>query len=364
MICKYCGAQYTGNTCPACGKVIPLVKRSTDLDVLMSGTPAPAPSAAPAPKTYEQGIREGYQKGLKEGYDNGCRESKSPAVSAAVPAAAPSHRKITLKTILLSAAVVVVAAAAGGLIGNRIGYNAGYKGGSSDGQAEGIRIAESTYKPQIDSWAEKYQEDVEQARREGYETAKKELAASAVTPTPAPVEIPSAITPVPAASDFDFPYSSKYTAREDPVVAQIQNRLLALGYSDVGEIDGKFGANTETAVKQFNADHGLGNTGIVDEKTFYLLFKDMEMDLFCNLFQIDEEKYRSLFPPAEPAANESASEESANASETQGTEPETAAGRPDMITEWYTTLFPFLNAESLQVPSETEQPIGFSSDQV
>ena len=74
MICKYCGAQYTGNKCASCGKVIPLVRRSTVLDRLMADAEKPQPVSV---KTFEQGLKEGYQKGLSEGYQNGLKESQS-----------------------------------------------------------------------------------------------------------------------------------------------------------------------------------------------------------------------------------------------------------------------------------------------
>ena len=49
-------------------------------------------------------------------------------------------------------------------------------------------------------------------------------------------------------------------------VASIQSNLQTLGY-DVGGIDGVYGGNTESAMKQFQADYGLPQTGIYDTKT-------------------------------------------------------------------------------------------------
>jgi hypothetical protein len=57
-------------------------------------------------------------------------------------------------------------------------------------------------------------------------------------------------------------------------VAAVQQRLLDLGYSDVGEVDGFYGPMTEAAVKQFRTDQGLdGSQGVVDAITWSLLFK-------------------------------------------------------------------------------------------
>ncbi len=54
-------------------------------------------------------------------------------------------------------------------------------------------------------------------------------------------------------------------ARKTRVIA-LQKRLVDLGYK-LGEIDGKFGSLTETAVLAFQSDNGLASTGFVDERT-------------------------------------------------------------------------------------------------
>ncbi|MBP5726168.1 MAG: peptidoglycan-binding protein [Clostridia bacterium] len=55
-------------------------------------------------------------------------------------------------------------------------------------------------------------------------------------------------------------------------VKELQQELQKLGY-DVGKsgADGKFGANTEKAVKAFQKDHGLKTDGIVGAKTYAAL---------------------------------------------------------------------------------------------
>lgn len=50
-------------------------------------------------------------------------------------------------------------------------------------------------------------------------------------------------------------------------VRWIQTRLKALGYDDVGRIDGAFGDATERAVKDFQHDNGLVSDGIVGPST-------------------------------------------------------------------------------------------------
>jgi hypothetical protein len=55
-------------------------------------------------------------------------------------------------------------------------------------------------------------------------------------------------------------------------VRLVQQRLLGLGYPEVGVIDGIYGANTEAAVKAFQQDMNLVVDGAVGSETWYLLF--------------------------------------------------------------------------------------------
>jgi cell wall-associated NlpC family hydrolase len=50
-------------------------------------------------------------------------------------------------------------------------------------------------------------------------------------------------------------------------VEPLQNLLLALGYP-VGKVDGDYGPITEEAVKQYQRDRGLRDTGVVDQATW------------------------------------------------------------------------------------------------
>jgi serine/threonine protein kinase len=57
-------------------------------------------------------------------------------------------------------------------------------------------------------------------------------------------------------------------------VTAVQRRLVELGYSEVGEVDGLFGPNTESAIKRFQAANGLTVDGAVGPKTWEKLFGD------------------------------------------------------------------------------------------
>ena len=59
---------------------------------------------------------------------------------------------------------------------------------------------------------------------------------------------------------------------DNAAVWSLQAALMAHGYS-VGGIDGKFGGNTDSAVRAFQRDHGLTVDGLAGEKTFAALCK-------------------------------------------------------------------------------------------
>jgi len=59
------------------------------------------------------------------------------------------------------------------------------------------------------------------------------------------------------------------------IVKGIQSRLMELGYLS-GKADGDFGNGTENAVKAFQADKGLEETGVVDEATYDALYEGAE----------------------------------------------------------------------------------------
>jgi len=81
---------------------------------------------------------------------------------------------------------------------------------------------------------------------------------------------------VPACIDGDIPTPTPSTDKptlrkgmEGEYVTLLQSKLYQLGY-DLGAygIDGSFGAKTETAVKEFQKDHGLSVDGIVGQATW------------------------------------------------------------------------------------------------
>jgi len=59
---------------------------------------------------------------------------------------------------------------------------------------------------------------------------------------------------------------------EDPFVAQIQTRLMELGYIDGDEPTEYFGPATQAGIKSFQQTHHMNETGIADELTQGLLF--------------------------------------------------------------------------------------------
>ena len=286
MICKYCGARYEGGKCTLCGKVQPLVKRSTELDILMSassGTPGEDTKSA-----FDQGFKKGYQKGLMEGYANGKKDgSKEKAALGAEErgnegeqhkTAVPIPRKRKLLKLAAVCAAILAAAGVSGLIGSRISYRNGFEKGTE----QGIQTAASTYEPQIHDLREQHRTALEQAETEahaaGYAEAVREMEAraeaeAAVSPSAPPDE--TAVRP--EDTGLDFPYSkARNGGNTDPVVKAIQTRLRELGYKGVGGTDGIFGPNTERAVRKFQKEKGIKteNPGEVDEATYYALFPE------------------------------------------------------------------------------------------
>ncbi len=197
MICKYCGSQYAGNRCPSCGKTIPLMKRSMELDRLMSasvdgeaaGVPG-IPLTPPSSSGTERGQMSEYLRGLKEGYDNGYRDGSKKA-----PPFQPQHYRIARRALLTCALIFFAVAIISGLIGHMIGYNKGHN--------RGMVLAMSTYEPQIAELKQQHQADVmrlEQLesksateREEGNNEAVRDLASPTNTPIPssATVDDPS-----------------------------------------------------------------------------------------------------------------------------------------------------------------------------
>lgn len=62
-------------------------------------------------------------------------------------------------------------------------------------------------------------------------------------------------------------------ARNDRIVAKVQADLRALGYSEVGAVDGDFGPATEAAIMVFRRDNGLPLNGRIDNELLATLVK-------------------------------------------------------------------------------------------
>jgi hypothetical protein len=97
------------------------------------------------------------------------------------------------------------------------------------------------------------------------------------TPTPLPT---STFTPTPTNTPTPLPtippltrtlrLASPYMTGDD--VLLLQQRLLSLGYTEVGTADGIFGPNTDEAVRIFQTRNGLAADGIVGQTTWNTIF--------------------------------------------------------------------------------------------
>ena len=298
MICKYCGAQYGGNKCNGCGKIIPLVKRSTEMDNLMgNSTLPPDPKPLRPQQTYEEGIKEGYQKGLTEGYNNGFKDGKA---KVSVPPK-PNRPNIKLLAILCTS-VFVLGAVISGFVSTKISF--------SKGTENGIHIAKSTYEPTIEDINSQHKIELERAKTDGYDAGYQEglkvTPMTSDTPSPTPSVSPEvhSDTTLPTIIQFDFPYSkARHGGTVNEVVKAIQTRLRELGYKEVGKVDGDYGDNTTAAVKKFQREEKLVLDGLTDKPgevgpiTYYALFPETTI-LNENIDQTDNNE-ESVTPSAE-----------------------------------------------------------------
>ena len=60
-------------------------------------------------------------------------------------------------------------------------------------------------------------------------------------------------------------------------VEAIQKRLIDLGYTVPGGVDGQFGSGARNAVRQFQGDHGLATDGDVGKQTWDALFPQQQV---------------------------------------------------------------------------------------
>ncbi len=117
--------------------------------------------------------------------------------------------------------------------------------------------------------------------------------------------VPACVTgdvPVPVPPDPD----KKPTLRRGdagPYVTLAQTELMQRGY-DLGSYgaDGKFGAKTEAAVKQFQRDWGLAEDGVIGPKTWAMLLSTPERILYTvtvpHLSLAEAEKLTGQYPGA------------------------------------------------------------------
>lgn len=90
-----------------------------------------------------------------------------------------------------------------------------------------------------------------------------------LTPTVHGVSVsrdPALITPEPTAT----PFANIGSGSSGETVKEIQQILKDLGFY-TGEVDGQFGSGTQAAVRSFQAQHGLGNDGVVGPLTWEML---------------------------------------------------------------------------------------------
>lgn len=94
------------------------------------------------------------------------------------------------------------------------------------------------------------------------------------TQAPPDKTLPPATETPPASTVTPLPRPGHTLTPSEPAVsvAQVQERLLALGYVEAGWVDGIFSARTDSAVRHFQYLNGLEITGMVDEATLAALF--------------------------------------------------------------------------------------------
>ena len=93
------------------------------------------------------------------------------------------------------------------------------------------------------------------------------------TATPIPILTPtSAATPTPTKPPLERTLRLSSLRMSGDDVVNLQQRLLDLGYSEVGTVDGSFGPKTEEAVRHFQQNNDLAVDGIVGPLTWNALF--------------------------------------------------------------------------------------------
>ncbi len=75
-----------------------------------------------------------------------------------------------------------------------------------------------------------------------------------------------------------IPTSTMKMGSKGPDVIELQQKLVENGYLDKNYLTGFFGPNTEAAVKKYQAENGISQTGVVAEKTIEAMFIKKDLD--------------------------------------------------------------------------------------
>ncbi len=89
---------------------------------------------------------------------------------------------------------------------------------------------------------------------------------------------------------YATPTSTMKMGSKGPDVIELQQKLVENGYLDKEFATGFFGPNTESAVKKFQKDNGISQTGVVAEKTLEALFTKKDFDITMAFRNGDESK--------------------------------------------------------------------------
>jgi len=90
----------------------------------------------------------------------------------------------------------------------------------------------------------------------------------------APQPLPTSLEPIPTTPPDIAEDPTLKKGDENPNVADLQQRLMDLGYLDIDETTEKFGPATEMAVKWFQRQAGMEQTGIADAVTLAAIFSE------------------------------------------------------------------------------------------
>ena len=93
----------------------------------------------------------------------------------------------------------------------------------------------------------------------------------APTPTPTPTPTPE---PTPTPSRHPLNGDALMSGDEEPIVLDIQIRLMELDYLDFEQPDDEYSDGTADAIRAFQVRNGLHANGICDKETFEKLFSD------------------------------------------------------------------------------------------